>query len=320
MLMILIHATAYFLDEPTSLLIWNTTHFAVPLFVFCSAYILLQRNDAKSLSIVRAVSRLKRLVVPYIIFTTVLLVTFVLVLDRPISLQSAIRWYLLGSGRDIGWLVVLFIYFIFLIPLILRVAKYTQLKRVVYVVVWVAPIAFLFTPHFQSFRLIMWLPWSAFLIFAYWFVKNEQNRWFPFCTLGVAVVALLLSRFILIEMEKTLVFTENKYPPNMYYLSYGILTTTILYYLHHFLTTHNLFAHWLQQIFNFFSRHSYSLFFIHFIYVYLLKDMIDYKVLGWMGFFGVILILSVITQFGVNKIQLIVKRIIPHLGMIPKSN
>ncbi|PJC32434.1 hypothetical protein CO051_03280, partial [Candidatus Roizmanbacteria bacterium CG_4_9_14_0_2_um_filter_39_13] len=301
-LMILIHATAYFLDQPTVRLMWDCAHFAVPLFVFCSVYIAFQKNNSKLPSVSRVFMRLKRLVIPYYIFTTILLLVFEFVLGTSITIQSATKWYLFGTGRDIGWLVVLFVYFIFLVPIIIKASKHDSLWKFLHRTIWITAFLFIYAPHLESFRLIMWLPWSAFLIFAFWFVKNEKKWWFPIYAITLSLIAFFVSRSILLEIGHTLVFTENKYPPNLYYLSYGILSTTLIYYFHRFLIEHNLFAHWLQKIFDFFSRHSYSLFFIHFLFVYILKEWMDYREIGAWGFFGAILFLSTLTQIGINQL------------------
>lgn len=301
-LMILIHATAYFLDNAAAAIIWDYTHFAVPLFVFCSAYITFQKNDATFPSFSKIITRLKRLIIPYYVFTTVLLLIFAFVLGKNVTIQSAVSWYLFGSGRDIGWLVILFIYFLFLIPIIVKLSNHTLLRWILIRAIWLSPIVLLFSSPVKSFRLIMWLPWTAFLIYVYFLVKNEKKHWFPLYVITLSIIAFFASRYALVEIGKSLVLTENKYPPNLYYLSYGIFFTTILYYFHRFLTAHNLFAHWLQKIFDFFSRHSYSLFFIHFIYVYLVKGLFDYRSLDWWGFFITIMLLAVITQIGINKL------------------
>lgn len=302
LLMILIHATAYFLDNAASAIIWDYAHFAVPLFVFCSIYIAFQKNDAAFPSFPKIITRLKRLIIPYYIFTTVLLLVFTFVLGKSVTMQSVGNWYLFGSGRDIGWLVILFIYFLFLIPIIIKLSNHALLRWVLVRIVWLTPIIFLFSPPIKSFRLIMWLPWAAFLIYAYVLVKNEKKQWFPLYVITLSIIAFFVSRYVLFENGRSLVLTENKYPPNLYYLSYGIFFTTILYYSHRFLTAHNLFAHWLQKWFDFLSKHSYSLFFIHFLFVYILKDLTNYRSLEWWGFFGIILSLSILTQIGINQL------------------
>ncbi|PIZ62634.1 hypothetical protein COY16_03815 [Candidatus Roizmanbacteria bacterium CG_4_10_14_0_2_um_filter_39_13] len=310
-LMILIHATAYFLDQKYVYILWDYSHFVVPLFIFCSAYVAFQRKDAGSISFTQIFKRLRRLLIPYYIFTIVLILLFGFVLHKEVSYQFILNWLLLGSERDVGWLVVLFVYVIFLIPIIVRAAKFHLLRKFLMKTVWLIPILLLFAPPIESFRFMMWLPWTAFLIFVYWFTQEEEKRWFPWYALVLFTIGFFLSRFILIFNSHTLVFTENKYPPNFYYLSYGTVLITFLYYFHRFLTRKKLFTSWLQKWFDFLSRHSYSLFFIHFLYVYILKDLTNYRSLEWWGFFGVITMVSVFTQMVINKAHLIVKGIIP---------
>ena len=300
--MIFIHATAYFLNQKYVYVLWDYSHFVVPLFIFCSAYVAFQRKDAGSFSFTQIFKRLRRLLVPYYIFTVVLMLLFGFILHKEVSYQFILNWILLGSGRDVGWLVVLFVYVIFLIPIIVRVSKFHLLGNFLKKIVWLIPILLLFSSPIESFRFMMWLPWTAFLIFVYWFTQDEEKRWFPWYVLVLFTVGFFLSRFVLISSNHTLVFTENKYPPNFYYLSYGIALITFLYYLHRFLTRKRLFASWLQKVFDFLSKHSYSLFFIHFLFVYILKDLTNYRSLEWWGFFGTILSLSILTQIGINQL------------------
>ncbi len=300
-LMIFIHATAYFLNQKYVYVLWDYSHFVVPLFIFCSAYVAFQRKDATSISFTQIFKRLRRLLVPYYIFTVILMLLFGFVLHKEVSYQFILNWLLLGSGRDVGWLVVLFVYVIFLIPIIVRAAKFHLLGNFLIKIAWLIPILLLFSPPIESFRWMMWLPWTAFLIYVYVLVKNEKRQWFPLYVAALSIIAFFASRYVLVEMGKSLVLTENKYPPNLYYLSYGIFFTTILYYSHRFLTRKKLFATWLQKWFDFLSRHSYSLFFIHFLFVYLLKDIGDYRKLQWWGFFGVITVVSIFAQIILNR-------------------
>ncbi|MDP4011307.1 MAG: acyltransferase [Candidatus Roizmanbacteria bacterium] len=306
--MIIIHALAYFLDQPSARLVWNYSQFAVPLFVFCSAYISFQRNNSTTPIFSQILTRLKRLILPYYVFTTILLLLFEFVLGKTLTVQSALNWYLFGSGRDIGWLVILFVYFTFLVPLIIKVSKHDRLSKFLFQAVWLVPLALIFVPPIESFRLIMWIPWAAFLTYVFWFVRNENKKWFPLYVVLLSIIGFVVSRYLLLQIGHSLVFTENKYPPNLYFLSYGVLSTTLLYYFHRFLTEHNLFAHWLQKIFNFFSRYSYSLFFIHFLFVYILKEWMDYREIGAWGFFGVIMGLTVVSQILINKAIWLVNR------------
>ncbi len=107
-----------------------------------------------------------------------------------------------------------------------------------------------------------------------------------------------MSKSILMYRGDMLTFTENKYPPNIYYLSYGIFLMLIFYVLHRkYGSTIAL----LQKCFDFLSKHSYSIFFIHFLILGYFLDFTEYKKMEWWGLFGVVLILTVIVQIVLNK-------------------
>lgn len=149
----------------------------------------------------------------------------------------------------------------------------------------------------------MWLPWSIFLIWNLFFTLYEIRPKFLATTLILSSLIFAITRIYLAAAGHTLVFTENKYPPNIYYLSYGIFFTTFFYWLHKTLLQKKLFPMLLEKWFGFFSKYSYSLFFIHFLFVIISVNTMPYKLLHWWGFFVVIMAVSIATQMGLNKIM-----------------
>lgn len=303
-LMILIHATAYFLNDPTTRFVWDYTHFAVPLFVFCSGFVFFSKNAETPLSVSYIWKRLKRLVLPYYIF--LLPFFFISFLSKPESLtiRQILEKLLLSGGRDLNWLVILFIYLLFLFPIVHFI--YRQKKWVFYVLsgaAFLGCILFLFYIPHLPFRFVMWLPWTFFLIFTLVFTKKKDNPYFLLSTVILSAVSFIVTRDILQGQDKTLVLTENKYPPNLYYLSYGIFFTTVLYYLHSFISRNTLYVRFVQKPVDFLSVHSYSLFFIHFLFVKVFVDFGAHKAIGPWMFFIVLLIVSILVQISINNAQ-----------------
>lgn len=302
-LMILIHATAYFLGDPFTRAVWDYTHFAVPLFVFCSAFIFFAKDSITTLSVSYIVKRLKRLVFPYYIF---LIPFFILAfIHRPdtVSIREIVEKLLLTGGRDLNWLVILFIYFLFLIPI--THFMYRQKKWLFYILssmAFISSILFLFYTPPVPFRFVMWLPWTFFLVFTLFFTEQKKNTYFFVGTVIVSIVTFFITRDILQNQGRTLVLTENKYPPNLYYLSYGIFFTTIMYYLHQVSSRNRFYTMYVQPSFDYLSTHSYSLFFIHFLFVKVFVDYDVHKMLGPWWFFLVLLILSVFVQMGISSL------------------
>src|SRR5690606_35114871 len=106
-----------------------------------------------------------------------------------------------------------------------------------------------------------------------------------------------------------LVLVNNKYPPNLYYLSYGIAWIFGLYYLHQLLRINETV---LQQFLNFISRNSYSLFFIHFLYLIILIDILQIRIKQWSIYFFLIFTVSLVTQAILNLV-------IPYFRSILKN-
>src|SRR3989344_3984886 len=45
LIMVAIDVTAFYLSQKTTYLVWDYTHFVVPIFVFCSAYLYFERKS-----------------------------------------------------------------------------------------------------------------------------------------------------------------------------------------------------------------------------------------------------------------------------------
>ena len=94
-------------------------------------------------------------------------------------------------------------------------------------------------------------------------------------------------------------FVNNKYPPNLYHLSYGVTMTFLLYLIFQNIT----FPGVVKKIIQFFSFNSYSIFFIHFLLIKILRDQFDIGKFGWLGFLFIILALTVVVQLFANKLR-----------------
>lgn len=303
LLMILIHVTAYFLSNPVVYFVWDYTHIVVPLFIFCSAFIYFKRGSY-SLGVGSTLKRIKRLIIPYYLYLVLLFGVFFIIDPSFFSINEVIKKFLLFQGRDLNWLVVLFLLFIPLFSFLeYAYQKRPTLLKVVGVVALITSIFLLTNTIGLPFRYIMWLPWCVYLIFTMFYAKQSISKKSIVAMLVVSVLVYIVSRGVLIGAGRSLTLTENKYPPNIFYLSYGIFWTILLYELHAFLDARGVIPRIIQRSFDFMSTYSYSLFFIHFWYVTILRKVIDYQMLGWLGFFAVILALSVITQVVINKIK-----------------
>ncbi len=301
-LIILIHVTVYFRHDPVAYWLWEYSQVAVPIFIFCSAYVYFKRTKKEHIDFSYFLQRTKRLVFPYYVFLFFLfLYTFFLKKTLiPFDAMAKKIFFLNVSSRDLDWLVVLFLCFTVIMPL---VHKYSKRLLVFWTFIGVSAltsIVLLFTDIPLSFRYSMWLPWSLVLVISYFVVHYENKRWFFPSILFLLFNTYLFSRELLISLGSSLTLIDNKYPPNMYYLSYGTFIMLLMYV---FYRRYGSISGRIQECFNFLSKYSYSIFFIHFLILYYFLDFTNYEKMEWWGLFGVVTVLTILIQIGVNSLK-----------------
>ncbi len=297
LVMIAIHVTAYYLNQKITFIIWDYIHFVVPVFIFCSAYIYFEKDSDAPFNISYVVKRVKRLVIPYYIFLIPFFSYFWFFDRKSFSLNGLKKYVLLMGDRDLNWLVILFIYILLLLPFIRFLSKKKYLLWIFTLVVFSSSIILIFVKPAIHFRLYMWLPWSVVLLFSYMVATLKVKKKFLIISAISWFVIFIFGRYIVQLLGKTLVLTENKYPPNLYYLSYGMFWISVLYLIHSSIKIPAV----IQKFFDFLSQYSYSLFFIHFLYLYILTGTVKFKVYPWWGVSIFLLTVSVITQIILNR-------------------
>jgi len=294
--MIYLHALAYYLDEKGVYFLWDIGQFAVPFFIFCSAYLFFVKDfpkkDFDPLAYIK--KRLSRLLIPYYIFLTIAFAVIYLTRPKELTPAFAANSILLVAGVDISWLVLLFVCFTFILPLLRYLIQNHSLFFNLYSLIAFFSGFYLLAFHFRfNYRLIMWVPWSTILIYGYYYVKNAGNKKFlVFNIIGSLVVFIL--GFLYKKYPLPMIYLQaNKYPPNAYFLSYGWF----------FLNLILLFDVGRYRIFYFVSRHSYSLFFIQWLVIYILVFYHWHFKVSWPIFFLLILIISFLIQIAVNYLK-----------------
>ncbi len=301
---IVIHTAAYFLSSPPISLLWNFTQFAVPVFVFCSTYLFFQKRSSyatgdywKYLK-----KRLVRLLKPYYVFLIFYLPVAGIVSLKGINWNSFIRELTLTSaGTEINWAVLLFVYVSVLMPFLLALYRKTKIAFFLFAIgaILSSFLLLIYKPAI-NFRFIMWLPWSVIILYSWFFARFEKQPWFyPLSILSSGGVFATLS-MILKTKGGSLLFIENKYPPNLYFLSYGIFMITVLY----FLTKKGLFnAKLFRKPLNFLSKNSYPIFFIHLLLIVAATKFFDVGKLMWWQFFGILFVATLVAQYTLNKLR-----------------
>ncbi len=272
---IVIHVFSDNITNRLTFYIWNYLHFVIVAFVFCSGYVIYAIYSPKLTSVAHIFGwykkRLIRLLIPFYWY---LLAHYVLLFFFPkffSGLGLTFSWrYILQSifligGSNLSWLPLLFLQLAIIFPLlVLLVDRHKSLfwsyvgaafLITLGITVWQFP--------YSQYRIVMWIPWSLIFLLSWYFYKNEKSsfpgRYLLFAFLGAASFGVLL--VIWQHLGRSLTLIDNKYPPNLFYLSYGIagsflvLTLSLLPFFQ---------KHWVRA-YTFVSATSYSLFFIHYI-------------------------------------------------------
>ncbi|HUQ85747.1 MAG TPA: acyltransferase [Candidatus Limnocylindrales bacterium] len=299
--MILIHTCYYFLSDKSALFIWKWGQFAVPAFIFCSSYLFFQKNkEAPSISFNYFKKRIVRLMYPYYIFLLFFLPTAFLTNPGNFTEKYIIQSILLTGGVSINWLVLLFIYLTIIFPLIAICYKRYKPLLIFYTIISVASSCLLiFYKSPIPSKDIMWLPWSVVPLFTLFFVLNEQKNKFLIYLATFSGLVFVLSYYAEIIASHNLGMYENKYPPTIYFLAYGILIVILIYALSILILRSNI----LTKSLSFLSLYSYSIYFIHYTILAILVKNIKYFNFNWFTFSISVIVPTIIIQIGINSLR-----------------
>lgn len=291
--MMIIHATAYFLKDKTAYFIWDNLEWAVPVFVFCSFYVLFEKNleFKRDQLIAFYKKRLKRLILPYFLFLIIYFFLLYFFEQRKFNLNYFFANVFLYDGVDFNWLVLLFVYFTFLTPMFFYIFKNKLFKFFYFIFVILSSLIFIF--YKINYRLIMWLPWSFYLFLIPVFQKKDNKK--IVLITAVSFLIFLILRFFEIKIGHNLSQFSNKYPPTLYHLTFGSFWIGVLYFI---------FNKKESKLLKFFSINSYSLYFIHFL---ILLPIVWLKIIpsNWFLFFLEIFFGSIFIQMAINRLKLI---------------
>lgn len=300
--MILIHTTYYFLSDNIALFIWTWSQFAVPVFIFCAAYLFFQKPQTPSSSYLK--KRFFRLLKPYYIFLLFFIPILYFINPEKIDTKYILQSMFIIGGVDINWLILLFFLLTFIFPLLSLCFKKYKLLFVIYSILSVtASVLFIFNKISFSYKYIFWLPWSVIPIFTYFFVLWEYKKNFAIYLTFISGIIFVFSYYLELISKHSLGMYENKYPPTIYFLSYGIFIISIIYLLSRIIVKNKT----VTKAISFFSLYSYSIYFIHYTILIILVSYIKY-IYNWTLFFLTVLISTVIIQIGINKIQKLTTR------------
>ncbi len=254
--------------------IWNYLHFVVAGFVLCSGYVLAKKTDA--LETFRGTlgwykKRLIRLIIPYYVYVIVhiALVSIFPNFFSGLGVKTNSNYFfqalLFSNSVSISWLPLLFIQLTILFPFLIFLLR----KKLLYIyLIFSLVVTFLITikPFPFHYYEYMFIPWSLITLLAIYLFNVEKNRLnftrhLFFLAIAGGIVFATFS-FLWIFLHRPMYLIDNKYPPNFFYLSYGVFVTAIILYVSRFLI---FLKKGVSGFYTYISKNSYSLYFIHYI-------------------------------------------------------
>lgn len=272
---VLTHVLSFNFGTPLVNAAWNYLHFVVPVFVFCSGYILYAKHAQTTWSLSSVLrwtgTRTIRLLAPYYIVTAI---HYLFLYGAPAVFSGlGLSWEksfmvrtILLVGIDYGWLPLLFIELMIITPILLMGYKNVRIRFGIVIIGITSSVLFLFTHISLPFYATMWIPWSLVMMFAFRqrqqdMQRADKNHIHEIIRIALAFgVYLTLSTWISMR-NGSHTLTAHKYPPDIYYLSYAYGMGMILVLLAKSIERSGRF----QSLFRWISCHSYELYFIHYI-------------------------------------------------------
>lgn len=273
--LIIIHIFSYYLNDRLIFNLWNWLHFVVPIFVFASGYLFVSVYKKYFLStkgfLLWIRKRLIRLLLPYYFF---LFLHYFLWLFFPhffqgLGLLKDLKFILssifLFGGVDFNWFVLLFVQLTILSPLIVFSLKNRKRLLMFFLTSVLFSLYFFFFKFpYQYFKWAMLIPWLMVFYFGVFSFliedKLKKTNVKKFYILMCIIFSFIFLFFYF--YQPNIVFIENKYPPNLAYLSYGLAINYLLVFLSSLYSLTNKF---LKEGIVFLSKNSYNLFFFHYL-------------------------------------------------------
>lgn len=300
--MILIHTTAFSKADKVAFFLWDMSQFAVPVFVFCSGYLFFIKESHENLfhSVSYVAKRASRLLVPYYLFLFAYIPLVLLANPREVTIGYILQNIFLIGGVNLNWMVLMFLYLSLLSFPLLFLYNKQRLIFYLYCATSVGFSIFFLFSRPSHYRPVMWLTWSSVTLVSWYFAEKIKKEKDVLLVVFSSFVLFLTLRGSLLNTHRSIIQFDNKYPPNVYHLLYGMLGISLLYLAGLYLKGK---TNGFTKIIYYFSANSYQLFFIHFWLLYLLRDVFSLNP-HWLILFVVLMGGSIIIQQSIARMRL----------------
>jgi peptidoglycan/LPS O-acetylase OafA/YrhL len=322
---IIIHILTYNLTGPINNFLWNYLQFVVVAFIFCSGFVLYSIYQNSFTSVSRTIlwykKRIVRLLVPFWIYLVAhfafsfFFPNYFSGLGLSMNLKYFINSALLIGGTNLNWLPLIFLLLTFLFPVFTNwINKSKIILAYVLGSVFITAIFSFAAFPYSLYRFVMWIPWSLVLLFAIYISKKvnldkssfDTNKRYLF--FGISFFVIFLIFYILnLDLGRSLNFYDHKYPPDFFYLAFGISFTCFALLIARFKIWQTAL---IKKAYFFISNNSYQIFFIHYIMLDAVLVLSKKNMLFVNPFIAFLIIFlgSLSIAFVFNKVQLNFKK------------
>ena len=216
----------------------------------------------------------------------------------PYSNSQIIKTFLFMDGIGYTWIISVFIITAFVTPIIrLVIDKYPRVRMIFPITYWVITgTLFLVPANHSLIKLFLYVGGYIFLSFVGFVIKKNEEFLKYYLTGGLFVMCFCIV-MIIIRCGDVFDFSSNKYPPTVYYITYGMIVSLILVkVLDRFECKLSVFK--ASKIAIMISKHSFDIYLWHIFGLYLGAYIENV----WMKFI-VVMLVAIIGAIGFSSIK-----------------
>ena len=273
--------------------------FDVTLLVMISGY-LAYNNRNIDLILKYYIKRIKRLILPTWIFLTLFFIIIYILKKEMLTKDLILSSYLLIGGIGYVWIIRIYLFCMIIAPLLKKIVEKYNANYILIISILIYIIYELISSFFIDSQNIL-IKYIVLYIIPYGFVyiigmiirkddKNILNK------MLITLPIMFLTCFIILYKKANRIELINamKYPPRMYYISYGLVISLILFKMLEKLKIKE------NKMIAFISSSSLWIYLWHIIVLFTINYV--FKDINWIIKYIIILILSVMITYIQNAI------------------
>ncbi|MCI9286562.1 MAG: acyltransferase [Clostridia bacterium] len=284
-------------------------NFDVPLLVILSGFLAVNSHKSNESMYTYLKKRFIRLVLPVWIFLTIFFFGALIVrafgIKYPFSLNTIFRSYALIDGIGYVWIIRVYLLCALSVPLLIKIKEklnlniYYVLIILVYILYEILYYSIGEKNYILKYLIYYFIPYGILT-----FIGMEIKEWKSKRLINISVAMFIIFVILMLVMRITtgrfIQTNELKYPPTLYYLSYSIGMSLLMYYLVVVKNVFNIKNKINIKIITFISSHTMWIYLWHILYLYIID--FKFKSSNWLIKFIVITILSMLTACIQSKI------------------